>query len=420
MSVPTTSDDAARAYRGYLTHPITGARVAEAEAYLPTAVEDGHVYAVPHYDLEKLRGLETTDDPGLFRYRPLLPIDGGPVVSLGEGGTPLVPLPRLGAELGLPGLTLKDESRNPTWSYKDRLAAVAVTKAVQQGREVVVVSSTGNHGAAVAAYAARAGIRCVVLTLASAPLAMTTLMQSYGAVTVAVEKPTDRWLVMRQVVEERGWVPMSGFVGPPSGSNPFGVEGYKTIAYELHAELGGVPDAIVAPVAYGDALAGLARGFQELIALGMSTQVPRLIAAEPFGPYEDALQHGWRAQAAQPAGSTVAFSIGTPMATWQGWDALSRTHGAAASADDEQTMAAQRRLAGLEGIFLEPSSTVAVAVLPELVSRGVLGGEDRVVVLGTSSGLKDVPTAAAGLPATPVIEPTVAALDAAIAAADAG
>ncbi|WP_420113234.1 threonine synthase [Pseudactinotalea sp.] len=405
----------ASAYLGHLTHPITGARVEEADAYLPTAVDGGHVYAVPDYDLDGLRGLETTDDPGLFRYRPLLPIDGGPVVSLGEGGTPLVPLPRLGADLGLPGLLLKDESRNPTWSYKDRLAAVAVTKAVQQGRDTVVVSSTGNHGAAVAAYAARAGIRCVVLTLASAPLAMTTLMQSYGAVTLAVEKPTDRWLVMRELVQARGWVPMSGFVGPPAGSNPFGVEGYKTIAYELHAQLGGVPDAIVAPVAYGDALAGLARGFEELVALGMSTQVPALIAAEPFGPYEDALQHGWRPTAAQPAGSTVAFSIGSPMATWQGWDALSRTGGAAASAGDDATMAAQRQLAGLEGLFLEPSSTVAVAVLPELVRRGTLTADQRVVVLGTSTGLKDVPTAASRLPETPIIEPTVAALDAAIA-----
>lgn len=413
----STQTGSTGAYLGHLVHPITGVRVEEDEAYLPTAVDDGHVYAVPAYDLDALRGLETTDDPGLFRYRLLLPVGSGAVVSLHEGDTPLVPLQRLGDDLGLAHLFLKDESRNPTWSYKDRLAAVAVTKAVQQGRDTIVVSSTGNHGAAVAAYAARAGIRCVVLTLASAPLAMTTMMQSYGAITVAVEKPTDRWLVMRQVVEERGWVPMSGFVGPPSGSNPFGVEGYKTIAYELHAQMAGVPDAIVAPVAYGDALAGLARGFEELVSLGMSRQVPRLIAAEPFGPYEDALQHGWRAQAAQPAGATVAFSIGSPMATWQGWDALSRTNGAAASADDDQTMAAQQRLARQEGLFLEPSSTVAVAVLPELLRRGAITAGERVVVLGTSTGLKDVPTAASRLADTPVIEPTIAALDAAIDAA---
>ncbi|MBB3041100.1 pyridoxal-phosphate dependent enzyme [Nocardioides soli] len=402
------------AYLGHLVHPVTGDKVAEEDAYLPTEVDGGHVYAVPTYDLARARGLETTDDPGLFRYRPLLPIEAGPVVSLGEGDTPLVATENLGAELGLPHLYVKDESRNPTWSYKDRLAAVAVTKAVQQGRDTVVVSSTGNHGAAVAAYAARAGLRCVVLTLASVPLAMKTMMQAYGAQTVAVEKPTDRWVIMRQAVEERGWVPMSGFVGPPSGSNPFGCEGYKTIAYELHAQLGDVPDVVVTPVAYGDALAGLARGFQDLVELGLSSSVPRLVATEPFGPYGHALQEGFRAAATVPVSDSVSFSIATPMATWQGWDALVRTGGAAVSLDDAQTMAAQRRLAASDGLFVEASSATTVAALPELIERGVARPEDRVVLLATSTGLKDIPTAAATLPEVPVIEPTLAALDAAI------
>ena len=402
------------AYLGHLVHPVTGDKVAEEDAYLPTEVDGGHVYAVPTYDLARARGLETTDDPGLFRYRPLLPIEAGPVVSLGEGDTPLVATENLGAELGLPLLYVKDESRNPTWSYKDRLAAVAVTKAVQQGRDTVVVSSTGNHGAAVAAYAARAGLRCVVLTLASVPLAMKTMMQAYGAQTVAVEKPTDRWVIMRQAVEERGWVPMSGFVGPPSGSNPFGCEGYKTIAYELHAQLGDVPDVVVTPVAYGDALAGLARGFQDLVELGLSSSVPRLVATEPFGPYGHALQEGFRAAATVPVSDSVSFSIATPMATWQGWDALVRTGGAAVSLDDAQTMAAQRRLAASDGLFVEASSATTVAALPELIERGVARPEDRVVLLATSTGLKDIPTTAATLPEVPVIEPTLAALDAAI------
>lgn len=401
-------------YLGYLVHPITGERVAEQDAYLPTEVDGGHVYAVPEYDLTALRGLETTDEPGIFRYRALLPIADGPVVSLHEGGTPLVPVRGLGAGLGLPSLYVKDESRNPTWSYKDRLAAVAVTKAVQQGRDTVVVSSTGNHGAAVAAYAARAGIRCVVLTLASVPQAMKTLMQSYGAETIAVEKPSDRWVLMQQLVRERGWVPMSGFVGPPSGSNPFGCEGYKTIAYELHAQLGDVPDVVVAPVAYGDALAGLHRGFVDLVTLGLAGRVPRLVASEPFGPYGRALREGFDFAATVPAGTSVSFSIATPSATWQGWNALASTGGAAASADDEQTMAAQHALAAQDGIFLEASSSTTVAVLPELLERGVISASDSVVLLGTSTGLKDVPTTAARLPAVPVIEPTLAALDAAL------
>ncbi|TXK16964.1 pyridoxal-phosphate dependent enzyme [Homoserinibacter sp. GY 40078] len=405
------------AYLGHLVHPITGERVDEADAYLPTEVEGANVYAVPAYELSRLRGLETTDDPGIFRYRPLLPIADGPVVSLHEGGTPLVALPGLGDRHGLPRLTVKDESRNPTWSYKDRLAAVAVTKAVQEGRDTVVVSSTGNHGAAVAAYAARAGIRCVVLTLASVPQAMKTMMQSFGAEVVALEKPADRWVLMRQLVEQRGWAPMSGFVGPPSGSNPYGCEGYKTIAYELHAQLGDVPDAVIAPVAYGDAIAGLHRGFVDMVELGLTSRVPRLIAAEPFGPYGQALRDGYRPDAQMPAGASVAFSIATPYATWQGWNALQATGGAAASADDDATMAAQRDLAALDGIFLEASSAITAAVLPELVERGELTADQSVVLLGTSTGLKDVPTAAERLPAVSVIEPELAALDRAIDAA---
>lgn len=404
------------AYLGHLVHPVTGLRVEEDAAYLPTPVDGGHVYAVPAYDLSTLRGLECTDDPGVFRHRALLPVGDGPVVSLHEGGTPLVPVPALAAQVGLGSVHVKDESRNPTWSYKDRLAAVAVTKAVQQGRDTVVVSSTGNHGAAVAAYAARAGLRCVVLTLASVPLAMKTLMLAYGARTVAVERPADRWVLMRRLVEERGWVPMSGFVGPPSGSNPFGCEGYKTLAYELHAQLGDVPDVIVMPVAYGDALAGVARGFADLVTLGLSSRMPRLVAAEPFGPYRHALREGWRAGDTVPAGPSVAFSIATPYATWQGWDALVRTGGSAATADDEATTAAQHALARGDGLFLEASSAITAAVLPGLVTRGEISPDETVVLLGTSTGLKDVPTAAARLGHVPVVEPTLAALDAAIAA----
>lgn len=391
------------AYLGHLINPITGERVEEDDAYIPAEIDGGHVYPVPAYDLSRIRGLETTNEQGIFRYRPLLPVGEGPIVSLSEGATPVVPLTGLGSSLGLSSLFVKDESRNPTWSYKDRLAAVAVTKAVQQGRDTIVVSSTGNHGAAVAAYAARAGIRCVVLTLASTPLAMKTLMQSYGAQVVALGEPTDRWVLMRQLVEERGWAPMSGFVGPPSGSNPFGCEGYKTIAYELHAQLGDVPDVVVAPVAYGDAIAGLQRGFAELVALGLTARTPRLVASEPFGPYEKALRDGYQPRVSVPAGPSVSFSIATPMATWQGWNALALTGGAAASADDDMTLRAQHELAAKDGVFLEASSATTAAVLPELLARGDIASDESIVLIGTSTGLKDVPTTAARLPEVPVI-----------------
>jgi threonine synthase len=415
------------AYTGRVACPVTGAVLDEAAGYAPSAAaarRGVHVHPAPVYDLARLAGtgdgVPQRPGPGLFRYAPLLPVDGdGPFVSLGEGGTPLVGVPRVAARHGLASLHVKDESRNPTWSYKDRLAAVAVTVALQQGRDTVAVASTGNHGAAVAAYAARAGMRCVVLTSQSVPATMKTLMQAYGAKVVAFTDPRERWSVLAAGVAERGWVPVSGYVDPPSGSNPFGVDGYKTIAFELYEQLGGrVPDVVVAPVAYGDGLAGMARGFDDLVGLGLADRLPRLVAAEPFGPHEVALRDGFDAAVRVPTGPTVAFSVAAASATWQGWDALRRTGGAAATAGDAAILEAQAELARGEGIYLEASSVAPLAVLPALVERGVVGADEDVVLLGTSGGLKDPAATAATLPPVPVAAGgTLAAFDAALAAA---
>lgn len=370
----------------------------------------------PAYDLAVGR---ITDDPGqqgLFRHRSLLPLrPHDEAVSLGEGDTPLLALRRLGASLGLSGLWLKDESRNPTWSYKDRLAAVAVTKARAIGAETVVVATTGNHGAAVAAYAAAAGLRCVALTLTSVPATMRTLMQAYGADVLAYERPTDRWHVMAKAVAERGWVPMSGFASPPIGSNPFGVDGYKTIAYELVEQLGRAPDVVVVPTAYADGLAGVGRGFADLYSLGVIDRVPRLVAAEPFGPHRQALADGGDLVGRVPAGPSVAFSIASPVGTYQGIHALRSSGGTAvACADDEEIMAMQARLARVEGLYLEAASVLPLLVVRRLVTGGWMRPDAAVVTIGTSSGLKDVDATAARLPEPPVTEPTLAALESAL------
>jgi len=143
--------------------------------------------------------------------------------------------------------------------------------------------------------------------------------------------------------------------------------------------------------------------------------VPRLVAAEPFGPYGLAVRDGYRPDAVVAAGPSVAFSIATPSSTWQGWHALVESEGTAASSDDESTLAAQRELAARDGVFLEASSAITAAVLPGLIAAGTIDRAESVVLLGTSTGLKDIPTVAARLDAVPVIEPTIAALDAALA-----
>lgn len=346
------------------------------------------------YDLEPLSGAEPGWIPaaprGLWRFQALLPVRAAAPPTLGEGGTPLVPLERLGRRLGLPRLYAKDESRNPTWSYKDRLCAVAVAHAVAAGARVLTIASTGNHGAATAAYAARAGLPCVVFTLASVPDTMKTLMQAYGAAVVACPTPEARWALMREAVERLGWYPTGGFVLPPVGSNPWGIEGYKTIAWEVCESLDWqAPDLVVVPSAYGDGLWGIWKGLVEAHALGWIASRPRMVAAEPYGPLAHALARGLEAPEPVADTGSVAFSIATRYGTYQGLAALRGSAGLAQQVTDEGVLEAQRALAGEEGLFVEPASAAALTAVLQLKAQGALDPAQTIVLVLTSGGLKD-------------------------------
>lgn len=356
--------------------------------------------------------------PGIFAFRRMLPLTHHDApVSLGEGQTPLIPLDRLGPRLGMNRLLLKDESRNPTWSYKDRLAAVAVTKAAASGAHTVVVSSTGNHGAAVAAYAAAAGLSCVVLTLSSVPPEMRTLMQAYGATVVAYQNSRHRWSVMKAAVDAFGWTPISGLLSPPIGSNPFGIDGYKTIAYELAQQLGETPNVVVAPAAYGDGLAGIRRGFADLISFGIADRMPRLVAVDPFGAYARALSVVNGELPTVPTQPSMAFSVATPVATHQGLDAIRSTNGTAVAEPSDAAIAGmQLELAAAEGFYVEGASALTLLAAHQLADRGWIRDDDSVVVLSTSTGLKDPGATAKRLPDVLVLEPSLRALEAALPA----
>jgi threonine synthase len=382
---------------------------------LACAVDGVSANLLPRYDLAGRGGLaELPNEPGIFRWRDLLPVpDDAAPVSLHEGGTPLLDAPVLAAEFGVGELLFKDETRNPTWSYKDRLAAVAITVARARGAHTVALATSGNHGAATAAYAAAAGLRCVVLTMASVPRSMKTLMQSYGATVVAFRTAPERWQVLSEAVAKWGWTPLSGFRNPPLGSNPFGVDGYKTIAYEIIRDRPEPPTVVVVPTAYGDGLAGIQRGFADLLALGVIDRLPRMIAVDPFGAYRAALAEQPVVPVAVPAPGTVAFSIGTPIATFQGLRALQDSGGTAVAVpDDADILAAQQHLASTIGLYAEPTSAICLPGLQVLASQGQLSRSDRVVCIATSSGLKDVDATASQLPAVPVIDADLSALNA--------
>ncbi|HEX9556634.1 MAG TPA: pyridoxal-phosphate dependent enzyme, partial [Reyranella sp.] len=255
----------------------------------------------------------------MWRWEAFLPASADDAVSLGEGNTPLLAAPAL----GLGDLWIKDESRNPTWSFKDRLASSALTMARHFGAKVIASSSSGNAGAAAAAYAAKAGLPCVVFTFVGAAPPLVAQMRAYGAMVVTVEDKADRWRLQSAGVRQLGWYPTSPFFGPVVGSNPYGMEGYKTIAFEIAEAFDWqVPDWCVLPVCYGDALFGVWKGFAELLALGWIDRIPRLAAAEVSGSLEAALASG----AAMPPvrlrnQPTIAPSIGADQGTIQALDA---------------------------------------------------------------------------------------------------
>lgn len=385
---------------GEPTGPFNGCPVCRA-AGKPTNVQ------VVYDDAELVPALRRVAGQGatlrdMWHYREVLPVDDRSIVSLGEGATPLLTAPRLGAKLGIPRLHLKDESRNPTGSFKDRLAAAAVSAARQLGRRVIVGSSSGNAGAAVAAMSARAGLPCVMFTTRKFPLAMKTQMAVYGTYLLAAPTMQDRWSLMETGVDELGWFPVTVYGYPFFGSNCYGIEGYKTIGYEIIDQLDGVPDHIVFPVGAGDAFSGAYKAIAEYRRAGVIDHLPVMHAAEVYGPLEQALGRG--ADVVEPVEApqpTVAVSVGSTLSTYQALDVLRRTGGAARSASNDEMLRAQRDLGALEGIWVETSSALSVAALPRLVADGAVDPDSVVVAVLTSDGLKDPETTAAALPPIP-------------------
>lgn len=338
----------------------------------------------------------------MWHYRELLPVDDSNIVTLGEGGTPLLRAPRLGARLRIPNLYLKDESRNPSGSFKDRLAAGAVSAARQLGKRVVTGSSSGNAGAAVAALSARAGIPCVMFTASQFPQAMKVQMGVYGTYLLAAPTVKDRWALVEAGVDQLGWFPITVFSWPYFGSNFYGIEGYKTIGYEIADQGPESLDHVVFPVGAGDAFSGAYRGFRDYVETGRLDRLPKMHAAEIYGPLEHALAEGLDYVPEMTADEpSVAVSVASTLSTYQALDVLLRTGGRARRADNAALVQAQRDIAALEGLFVEASSALSVAVLPKLLRDGVIDPGDTVVAVLTSNGLKDPDTTAAHMPPVP-------------------
>ena len=316
---------------------------------------------------------------GLWRFRALLPLPSGEdPVTLAEGDTPLAELPTPG-----PGrIWLKDETRNPTGTFKDRFHSVSVSMARHLGFSKVTAATTGNHGTSLAAYAARGERRCLVFCDPAASDLHRQLMQLFGArvVTLANRAQHLAWLV-----RERGWYPSTS-ASPLPVSTPYGVEGYKTIAYEVVHQLGRVPALVFAPVAGGDSLYGVWKGFWELQRLGVAAAVPRMIAVQSSGcdPLVEAFRRGERRVGVHPSPHTIATSIGDETGGPLALKAVYDSGGSAIAVSDADIIDAVRRLAAT-GIAVEPASAASFAAALAAQSAGGLGEDQDAVCLLTGA-----------------------------------
>jgi threonine synthase len=352
------------------------------------------------YDFEELsRKLEKSnwrDVPlSVWRYKDFMPIeDVSKIVSLNEGGTGLHSCHKLGKQLGLPQLYVKNEGENPTGSFKDRGMTVGVSKANELGAKNVICASTGNTSASLAAYAAKAGMQCTVL-IPSGKIAYGKLSQAmiYGAKVLQVRGNFDESLdFVFKIAEKHPSIYLLNSI------NPFRVEGQKSLGFEICDQLDGeAPDRVVVPVGNAGNISAIWKGFTEFHRLGFIRKLPKMtgIQAEGSAPIAQMIKTGAKKMVPVKVPETLATAIriGAPVSWKKAVNAIRNSGGTAETVTDEEILAAQKLLARVEGIFVEPASASSIAGLIKLVNSGVIKKDERVVCVTTGHGLKDPDTA---------------------------
>ncbi|HEY4491239.1 MAG TPA: threonine synthase [Acidobacteriota bacterium] len=350
------------------------------------------------YDLKEVSKVLSREDlafrvHSLWRYRELLPvIKSEHVVSLAEGFTPLIPSCRLGKNIGLHNLFFKDESFNPTGSFKSRGLSVAVSKAKELGAQAIALPTAGNAGGAASAYAARAGMGCHVFMPSDTPAAFMAECESYGATVYKVDGViTDAAREMQPRLQSEGWFDVSTL------KEPYRVEGKKTILYELAQQMGwNLPDVILFPTGGGTGIVGALKACRELQQLGWvsSFKMPKFIAVQSAGcaPIVRAWQNGWEHAVAWEQPETLALGLRVPKAIGDFLilRAIRESNGVAVAVEEENIAAAWRELGGSEGMFVAPEAAACWAALQKLVQQDFIGKNETVVILVTGSGLKYV------------------------------
>ena len=405
-----------------------------AKEYLPAQVTytcscGGNLDVVLDYDALKKKyqpdDLLCRDETNLWRYLPLIPVSFPKIaertpLSL-AGGTPVIFLPRLAKKLGLEQLWLKDESRNPTASFKDRASAVVVARAIETGAEVVVTASTGNAGAALAGMAAAVGQKAVIFAPKTAPPAKVAQLLVFGAKVLLVDGTyDDAFDLTVKAAEEFGWYCRN------TGYNPFTVEGKKTAAFEIwefmRRELGmggrKPTGGLVAPVnkprltifvsvGDGNIISGIHKGFKDLQALGWLDHMPCIIGVQAEG--SAAIANAFKAgnETIIPVSATTladSISVDLPRDGVRAVRAARETGGTYITVSDAEILSAIAEL-GSQGVFAEPAGAAAYAGLAAAQAQGLLDPGAPILVVNTGSGLKDVRAAMQSVQAAPIIQP---------------
>ena len=320
----------------------------------------------------------------LWKYRAFLPVpaDAEPV-TLGEGGTPLLPTPRLGDELGV-ALSVKDDGRNPTGVLKDRATTVALTRARAEGFDTVTCASTGNAAASLAGYAARAGLDCRIFVPEDAPEGKLAQPLVYGADVLAVRGSYDEAYDLSMEVTERfGWYNRNAAI------NPYQVEGKRTVGHELAEQVEEVPDWVVFSMGDGCTVHGGWKGFREFADLGYVGDVPRFLGVQ--SERAPAIHEAFHGDGGEREAGTVAdsISVGRPRNTEKACRALRESGGTSVLVSDEEIIEAEALLGRTEGIYAEPAGAAPVAGLQRAREAGIVDPGDSIVVVVTGTGLKD-------------------------------
>ena len=405
------------------------------EQYSPTDVtytcpkDGGNLDVVLDYDALKNKykpeDILSRNDPSLWRFLPLLPvheIEGRSTPLHVVGGTPVFRLPGLAEKLGLQNLWLKDESRNPTASFKDRASAVVVARACEIQAEVVVTASTGNAGAALAGMSASVGQKAIIFAPRSAPQAKVAQLLVFGAKVILVDGTyDDAFDLTVKAADEFGWYCRN------TGYNPFTAEGKKTAAFEIwewwdqthqkwHEKIGAdvdhAPLTIFVSVGDGNIISGIHKGFKDLYQLGWLPRIPRLIGVQAEG--SAAISNAFHAgtETITPVSAKTladSISVDLPRDGVRAIRAAKETGGTYVNVSDAEILKAVAQL-GTVGIFAEPAGAAAYAGLTKAVRSGLVGSEDPILVLNTGSGLKDVRAAMQAVESAPIIEPTLEAV----------